>query len=82
MKAYTRKQMGVIYRAMKEGKLTIDKADVSYLYDWADRDYQVFNTNDQRQFDAMHYGMKNAVQFVFDGNYESAQVSIDNMLAA
>lgn len=82
MKAYTRKQMGVIYRAMKERRLTIDKADVSYLYDWADSDFQVFNTDDQRLFDVMHYGMKNAVQFVFDGEYESAQVSIENMLAA
>ena len=82
MKAYTRKQMGVIYRAVKEGKLSIDKADVSYLYDWADKDFQVFNTDDQRLFEKMHYGMKNAIEAVFAGNYESARVSIENMLAA
>ena len=82
MKMFSRKQMGVVYRAMKEGHITIEKSDVSYLYDFADSDFQIFNTSDKELFEKMHYGMKNAVQFIFDGEYESAQVSINNMVMA
>lgn len=82
MKAYSRKQMGVVYRAMKEGRIAISKEDVSYLYDWADADFAVNNTNDSRRFDTMRYGMKNAVDAIFAGDYKAAQTSIENMLAA
>ena len=82
MKAYSKKQMGVVYRAMKEGKLNISKQDVSYLYDWADSDFHVYNTNDSKRFETLRYGMRNAIDAIFAGDYELAQVSIDNMIAA
>ena len=78
-KTYSRKQMGVVYRAMKEGKLTIDKADVSYLYDCCDG-MEVWNTDQQRIAEKLFYGMRNALDSIFSGDYESAQVSINNMV--
>ena len=80
-KTYSRKQMGVVYRAMKEGKLTIDKADVSYMYDLCDG-IEVFNTNDSNRAEKLFHGMRVALDAIFAGEYETAQVSIDNMIAA
>ena len=80
-KTYSRKQMGVVYRAMKEGKLSIDKADVSYLYDMADG-MQVWNTNDSSRAEKLHYGMRVALDAIFAGEYKTAQRAIDNMVAA
>ena len=80
-KTYSKKQMGVVYRAFKEGKINITKEDVSYLYDMADG-MEVWNTNDSKLAGTSYHGMKNAVQFIFDGEYSNAQVSIDNMLTA
>ena len=80
-KTYSRKQMGVVYRAMKEGKLSIDKVDVSYLYDMCDG-IECWNTNDSSRAEKLFYGMRNALDAIFAGDYESAQVSIDNMVAA
>lgn len=78
---YSRKQMGVVYRAMKEGKVTIEKCDVSYLYDMCDG-MEVFNTNDSRTAEALHHGMQVAVEAIFAGDYATAQVSVENMIAA
>ena len=80
-KTYSRKQMGVIYRAVKEGKLELEKWQISYLYDCADG-MEVFNTNDKRIADELYYGMRNAIDFIFEGNYKSAMVSIESMLEA
>ena len=80
-KTYTRKQMGVIYRAVKEGKLELEKRDISYLYDMADG-IETNNTNELQKADALYYGMRNAIDAIFAGDYEAAMASIDNMLAA
>lgn len=80
-RTYSRKQMGVVYRAMKEGHLSIDKADVSYLYDMCDG-IQVWNTNDSQLAEKLFNGMRVALDAIFAGEYETAQVSIDNMVAA
>ena len=80
-KTYSRKQMGVVYRAMKEGKLTIDKADVSYLYDMCDG-MQVWNTNDSKTAEKLFHGMRVALDAIFAGEYETAQTAVDNMIAA
>lgn len=80
-KTYSKKQMGVVYRAVKEGKLDIDKRDISCLYDMADG-MEVSNTNQMALADTLHYGMRNALDAIFAGDYEAAMASIDNMLAA
>ena len=84
MRTYTRKQMGVIYRAVKDGKLDLTNEQVSYLYDYADRDADevVCNSNNAKFFDTLHYGMRNAIDFIFAGDYDHAMVSINNMLNA
>lgn len=84
MKTYSRKQMGVIYRAVKEGNLDLTKDQVSFLYDYADRysDDMVTNTDNAKFFDALHYGMRGALDFIFAGDYDHAMVSINNMLNA
>ncbi|MBQ9002145.1 MAG: hypothetical protein IJ087_09860 [Eggerthellaceae bacterium] len=73
--------MGVVYRAMKEGKLSIDKADVSYLYDMCDG-IEVWNTNDSNRAEKLFHGMRVALDAIFAGEYESAQIAINNMTAA
>ena len=80
-KTYSRKQMGVVYRAMKEGRLSIDKTDVSYLYDMCDG-IEVFNTNDSKRAEKLFYGMRVALDAIFAGDYETAQTSVNNMVAA
>lgn len=80
-KTYSKKQMGVIYRAVKEGKIELSKRDVSYLYDHADG-MEVSNTNQAERAEKLHYGMSAAIDAIFAGDYEAAIVSIDNMLAA
>ena len=80
-KTYSKKQMGVIYRAMKEGKLEISKADVSYLYDCCDG-IEVFNTNDSAWAEKMFYGMRVALDAIFAGEYATAQTAVENMIAA
>ena len=80
-KTYSRKQMGVVYRAMKEGKLSIDKADVSYLYDMCDG-IEVWNTDQGRVAEKLFNGMRVALDAIFAGEYETAQRAVDNMVAA
>lgn len=80
-KTYSRKQMGVIYRAVKEGKIELSKGEISYLYDMADG-MEVWNTDQSRLAETLHHGMSNAIEFIFAGNYDSAKVSISNMLTA
>lgn len=79
-RSYSKKQMGVVYRAMKEGHLSISKADVSYLYDMCDG-VEVFNSNDGQRADKLFHGMRAALDAIFAGDYESAQVAVDNMIA-
>ena len=80
-KTYSKKQMGVVYRAYKEGKISMDKLDVTYLYNCADGLF-VSNTNDLQRAETLYYGMRNALDAIFAGDYASAQTAIDNMIAA
>lgn len=80
-KTYSKKQMGVIYRAMKEGKLSIEKSDVSRLYDMCDG-IEVYNTNDSNRAEKLFHGMRVALDAIFAGEYETAQVAVNNMVAA
>lgn len=68
----TRKMMGVIYRAFKEGRLPeVDNEDISTAYDYV-------NKLDNYDFAKNHAdaivtnSLKEAVQAIFDGNYELA----------
>ena len=67
--------------ADRNGKLTIDKADVSYLYDMCDG-MQVWNTNDSKTAEKLFHGMRVALDAIFAGEYETAQTAVDNMIAA
>lgn len=75
---YTRKQAGVIYRAFKEGKITMEKATVSKLYDWAD-DFGIdYNGSVNRIMQSVHI----AIDAIFEGDYEKAQNEINAFAAA
>lgn len=80
-KTYSKKQMGVVYRAMKDGKLSIEKADVSYLYDMCDG-MECWNTDDSKRAEKLFHGMRVALDAIFAGEYETAQVAVNNMVAA
>lgn len=82
----TRKQMGVIYRAFKEGKLekTTD-ADISRCYQLVDKlgDYD-FRTYHRDAYEAT-LGLKRAVDAIFSGDYQTADSIVwgfDTVLAA
>lgn len=75
-KTYSRKQANVIYRASKEGHITISKQVMSKIYDMADESCEYF-------FDGydMHERIPMIVQNIFDGNYKMAQQGIDEIAA-
>ncbi len=76
-KSYSRKQAGVIYRAIKEGKIEMSKDAISAMYDNCD----YIDVYSRLTADLAINGVpaiKNAVTFIFEGNYENAQVSINN----
>lgn len=75
---YTRKQAGVIYRAVKEGKIEMEKAAVSKLYDWAD-DFGIdYNGSVNRIMQDVHI----AIDAIFAGDYEKAQAHVNAFAAA
>lgn len=73
----TRKQVGVLYRSFKEGKLTISESRISEIYD----ELNAFEVN------KMNYGfsyaksqasgllfISRAINAIFDKNYEAASI--------
>lgn len=69
----TRKMMGVIYRAYKDGMLPrVTKEDISKAYDCIDK----INSYDFRTYHAEQYectlNLKNAVSAIFEGDFEKA----------
>ena len=75
-KTYTRKQAGVIYRACKEGKLSLDKECISVIYDLAD-EYVSDVTNGQK----LSAGIRDAIDRIFANDYKGAQTAIDMIWA-
>ncbi len=69
---FTRKQAGVIYRAVKEGKIQMSKEDINSMYYWADRECYS-DTADAYHLDEL----KLAIDLIFEGCYEGAQNRID-----
>lgn len=80
MRPVSRKQVNVIYRAYKEGKLELTKEDISSLYDLADYDMFICNTNAMQEAEKLHYGMSNVISFIFEGDYKMAMSGIDRLL--
>lgn len=62
---FTRKQAGIIYRAYKCGNVKMTRKQVNFMYD------SVGDT------DADTYGLKQAVGFIIDGQFDLAQACID-----
>lgn len=75
MNNFSRKQAGVIYRAMKEGNLSIDSETVSYMYDLTDGgiDFNGSCNSDIQQF-------RLAVDSIFDGDYDKAQEHVNRIM--
>lgn len=72
----TRKQLGVIYRAFKEGKLEdVDKEDINKMYVYVDKisyDYD-FARSEGRE--VVGY-LREAVDAIFSGDYETANSKV------
>ena len=72
----TKKMMGVIYRAFKEGKLqSTTKDDISNMYYWIDKFNGMFGESEKE----MHHeewecvkNLKNAVDAIFNNDYVTA----------
>lgn len=69
---YTRKQAGVIYRNVKEGKLDMSKAAINSMYYWADMDCYADTAEANRL-----YEITAAVDAIFENDLEAAQAAID-----
>lgn len=77
-KFYSRKQAGVIYRNVKQGKLEMSKGAISFMYDHAD----VERYHDSSVISTMCEAIADAVQAVFDDDMELAQACLNELAAA
>lgn len=80
-RTYSRKQMGVVYRAVKEGNIELTKDAISALYDHAG-DMLVTNNDHIDLLDSLRNGMRAALDAIFGGDYEKAQEKLDAMVEA
>lgn len=71
--SYSRKQAGVIYRAVKEGKLEMAKDAISRLYDFVGCPVET------PYGEAVYYAVKVAVNAIFDNDYKVAQTAVSNI---
>lgn len=79
-RTYTRKQAGVIYSAMKRGDIECPKEVISDMYDMAGS-VEVFNTNSLGEVESFAAGIRNAIDAIFEGNYESASRTLAGLAA-
>ncbi len=75
IKTYSRKQAGVIYSAMKRGDIEVDKNVISTMYDLCGS-AEVSNTNDPLFIKIFSAGIKNAVNAIFENDYECASKTL------
>ena len=73
---YTKKQANVIYRAMKEGKLSVSRDLMSKIYGMADESAEHFNDGFE-----MHEIIPAVVTKIFEGDYVFAQGLLDEIAA-
>ena len=71
---FTKKQVNVVYKAWKQGKIEADKHTISKMYDLAENG--IFGRS-ASSYD-MHYAITNETSLIIKGGYESAQREIDN----
>lgn len=71
VKSYSRKQAGVIYRAIKDGKLNMSKGAISEMYDMVGEVYISMATRDYME--ERIYGVRLAVSAIFENDYEQAE---------
>lgn len=72
---FTRKQAGVIYRAIKEGKITLSDAGIKMMYGRAD----AYINHDVVLDDVESY-LRYAVDGLFNGNVEEAQENVNHAM--
>ena len=71
----SRKHVGVIYRAFKEGKLAnVDKEDISNVYAYVDR-MSDFDFARREGYEVIGY-LKEAVDAICMGDYETADSKV------
>lgn len=78
MSKFSRKQAGVIYRAMKEGRIEISRESVSEMYDLVN-DGDCIDWNGSAN--SAIQDLRLAVDAIFESDYEKAQQFIDRFAA-
>lgn len=73
----TRKQIGVIYRAFKEEKITVDSERISEIYDQL-KEFEINKMNYGFAYAQKNAGgllfISRAINAIFDKNYEAASI--------
>lgn len=77
VKGISRKQAGVIYANVKRGTIEMSREAISEMYDRFVGEVFVGSSDPTERIAAL----RNAVDFIFAGEYASAQVSINNFAA-
>lgn len=77
MFGYSRKQAGVIYSASKRGNIELTREQTSMLYDCADRGATTDSATQN-----MNYCIKCAVSAIFANDFETAQMLVNEAIAA
>ena len=77
MNTYSRKQAGVIYRAVKEGKIELTKDEVSASYDYSGS-VEVFNNTAANHVENIIAAVRGAIDAIFDNDYTLAQNYLTN----
>lgn len=75
IKSFSRKQAGVIYANVKRGTIKMAKEAVSEMYDMVGEAF--VSASDASSIENRIAAIKNAVDFIFAGDIESAQASVD-----
>lgn len=80
IRTYSRKQAGVIYSAMKRGDIEVPQSVISEMYDCAGS-VEVFDTNMSAYIENFASGIKNAIDSIFENDYESATKTLASLAA-
>ena len=78
METFTRKQAGVIYRAVKEGRVEMSRQAISHMYDLV-HDGPAVDWNGSANQDILGYHL--AIEAIFSEDYGMAQRQIDRLAA-
>lgn len=77
IKGISRKQAGVIYANVKRGTIEMSREAISEMYDRFVGKVYVGSSDPTEKIAAL----RNAIDFIFAGQYENAQVSINHFAA-